>query len=86
MDRLLEPPAVKLNANCIISVLDGREVVYVARETYKEFTHHYVHVGARSLSHPRQVHFVRVVDQSAELMVNDPHENGAEGVPRVRLD
>lgn len=44
---LLRSLAVKLTANCIISVLDGRDVVYVARETYKEFTHHYVHVGAR---------------------------------------
>lgn len=39
--------AVKLGISCIISVLDEREVVYIARETYREFDHHYVHVGAR---------------------------------------
>ncbi len=44
---LLRELAVKLSISCIISVLDEREIVYVARETYKEFSHHYVHVGAR---------------------------------------
>jgi IclR family pca regulon transcriptional regulator len=44
---VLRDLAVKLSISCIISVLDERDVVYVARQTYKEFSHHYVHVGAR---------------------------------------
>ncbi|MBN8829731.1 MAG: helix-turn-helix domain-containing protein [Sphingomonadales bacterium] len=44
---VLRELAHRLSVNCIIAVLDEREIVYVARETHKEFGHHYVHVGAR---------------------------------------
>nr|WP_284732234.1 IclR family transcriptional regulator C-terminal domain-containing protein [Sphingobium nicotianae] len=39
--------ATRLSSSCIIAVLDGRDVVYIARETYVKFDHHFVHVGAR---------------------------------------
>jgi IclR family pca regulon transcriptional regulator len=44
---LLRELAHKLGITCSIAVLDGRDVVYVARATYKQFEHYYVHVGAR---------------------------------------
>jgi IclR family pca regulon transcriptional regulator len=39
--------ARQLNATCCITVLDGREVVYVARGTHKHIEPFYVHVGTR---------------------------------------
>lgn len=44
---LLRELAKKHSINCNIAVLDKRDIVYVARATYKEFEHYYVHVGAR---------------------------------------
>ena len=44
---LLRELATKLSISCSIAVLDAREIVYVARATYKQFEHYYVHVGAR---------------------------------------
>jgi IclR family pca regulon transcriptional regulator len=44
---LLRELATKLNITCSIAVLDEREVVYVARASYKQIEPYYVHVGAR---------------------------------------
>jgi len=44
---LLRELANKLNITCTIAVLDGRDIVYVARATSEQFRHYYVHVGAR---------------------------------------
>ena len=44
---LMRELATKLGITCSIAVLDGREVVYVARATYAQFEPVYVHVGAR---------------------------------------
>jgi len=44
---LLRELATKLSITCSIVILDEREVVYVARATYRQFEPYYVHVGAR---------------------------------------
>jgi IclR family pca regulon transcriptional regulator len=44
---LLREMATKLSITCSITVLDEREVVYVARATHRQFEPYYVHVGAR---------------------------------------
>jgi IclR family pca regulon transcriptional regulator len=44
---LLREVATKLSITCSIVVLDEREVVYLARATYRQFEPFYVHVGAR---------------------------------------
>jgi IclR family pca regulon transcriptional regulator len=44
---VLRELAAKLNITCSITVLDEREVVYVARAAYKQIDPYYVHVGAR---------------------------------------
>ena len=44
---LLRELATKLSITCSIVVLDEREVVYLARATYRQFEPYYVHVGAR---------------------------------------
>lgn len=44
---LLRELAEKLNITCTIAVLDGRDIVYIARATSERFRHYYVHVGAR---------------------------------------
>ncbi|MCW2412702.1 MULTISPECIES: IclR family transcriptional regulator C-terminal domain-containing protein [unclassified Sphingobium] len=44
---LLTQLARRLNATCCITVLDERDVVYIARGTHKPIEPFYVHVGAR---------------------------------------
>jgi len=44
---LLREVATELSCTCSIVVLDEREVVYLARATYRQFEPYYVHVGAR---------------------------------------
>jgi IclR family pca regulon transcriptional regulator len=44
---LLTALADRLQATCCITVLDGREVVYVARGTHKHIEPFFIHVGAR---------------------------------------
>jgi len=44
---LMREMATRLGITCSIAVLDGRDVVYVARATYGQFEPVYVHVGAR---------------------------------------
>lgn len=44
---LLREVATKLSITCSIVVLDEREVVYLARATYRQLEPYYVHVGAR---------------------------------------
>ncbi|MBB5987133.1 IclR family transcriptional regulator domain-containing protein [Sphingobium lignivorans] len=44
---LLRELATKYHINCNLAILDNRDVVYVARATYKDFENYYIHVGAR---------------------------------------
>jgi IclR family pca regulon transcriptional regulator len=44
---LLSRVARELNATCCVTVLDGNDVVYIARGTHKQIEPFYVHVGAR---------------------------------------
>jgi len=44
---LLQALATQLGISCSIAVLDERDIVYVARATYKQFEHYFVHVAAR---------------------------------------
>jgi IclR family pca regulon transcriptional regulator len=44
---LMRELATRLGITCSIAVLDGREVVYIARATFAQFEPVYVHVGAR---------------------------------------
>jgi IclR family pca regulon transcriptional regulator len=44
---LMREIATRLGITCSITVLDGRDVVYVARATYAHFEPAYVHAGAR---------------------------------------
>jgi len=44
---LMRELATRLGITCSIAVLDGRELVYVARAIYGHFEPAYVHVGAR---------------------------------------
>jgi IclR family pca regulon transcriptional regulator len=46
-EPLLARVARQLEATCCITVLDEREVVYIARATHKQIEPFYVHVGAR---------------------------------------
>ena len=42
---LMRELASRLNITCSITVLDGREVVYVARAAHAQFEQSYVHAG-----------------------------------------
>jgi len=44
---LMREMATRLGITCSITVLDGRDIVYVARATYAQFEPMFVHVGAR---------------------------------------